>query len=255
MSGSSRVMSVGKLMGNLDLKNFSSNYVERKIEGTLGFVLIFGGIFFFRGCGDIIQVYDPVTMKRENWSPFRDIMADRSLKREAQARLVEAFYKAFPEKKREPQANQDILDMADKYCELKIRATNEEQVFASVAGQLQRLLDEPSATSIADELSLGLATVHALSNSYICPDEGVQVSIPPEAPKSYLAAIKQQDFDTQDVNAEFHRKPDATILVAGYGACSEIYALGYKQAVEDKIKSFSNTHNINVIDSSAHKYL
>jgi len=228
---------------------------REKIGGILGFVLIFGGIFFFRGCGDMIQLYDPVTMKCENWSPFKEIMADRSPKREAQAKLVEGFYKAFPEKKKSPQTNQDVLDMADKYCELKTSARNEEQVFASVAGQLQQLLEEPSATSIADELSLNLVTVYALANLYSCSDKGVQVSIPPEAPKSYLAAIKQQGFDTQDVNIEFHQKPDVTMLVAGYGACSEVYALGYKQAVEDKIKSFSNTQNINVIYNDAHKYL
>jgi len=228
---------------------------REKIGGILGFVLIFGGSFFFRGCGDMIQVYDPVTMKREDWSPFREIMADRSPKREAQAKLVEGFYKAFPEKKKSPQTNQDVLDMADKYCELKTSATNEEQIFASIAGQLQRLLDEPSATSIADELSLNLATVYALANSYSCLGKGVQVSIPPEAPKSYLTAIKQQDFDTQDVNTDFHQKPSATMLVAGFGACSEIYALGYKRAVEDKIKLFSNAQNINVIYSGAHKYL
>ncbi|MUL36588.1 hypothetical protein [Gloeocapsopsis dulcis] len=228
---------------------------REKIGGILGFVLIFGGIFFFRGCGDIIQVYDPVTMKRENWSPFREIMADRSPKRETQAKLVEGFYKVFPEKKKSPQTNQDVLDMADKYCELKTSVTKEEQIFASIASQLQRLLEEPSAISIVDELSLNLVTVYALANLYSCPDKGVQVSIPLEAPKSYLSDIRQQGFDTQNVNAEFHQKPDATMLVAGYGACSEIYALGYKQAVEDKIKSFSNTQNTNVIYNGAHKYL
>ena len=45
------------------------------------------------------------------------------------------------------------------------------------------------------------------------------------------------------------------MLVAGYGACSEIYALGYKQAVEDKIKSFSNTQNITLAYGSAYQYL
>lgn len=228
---------------------------REKIGGVLGFFLIFGGIFFFRGCGDIVQVYDPVTMKHENWSPFREVMADRSPKRQAQTKLIEGFYKAFPQKKRVSQTNQDVLDMADKYCELKTSVTNEEQIFASIAGQLQRLLEEPSVTSVADELSLNLVTVYALANLYSCPDKGVQVSIRPEAPKSYLTAIKQQGFDTQDVNAAFHEKPDLTMLVAGYGACSEIYAMGFKLALEDKLKSFSNTQNINVIYDGAHKHL
>jgi hypothetical protein len=228
---------------------------RERIGGVLGFVLIFGGIFFFRGCGEMIQVYDPVTMKRENWSLFREITTDRSPKREAQAKLIEEFYKAFPQKKKLPRTNQDVLDMADKYCELKARVMKKGQIFSSVAGQLQRLLEESSATIVADELSLNLVTVYALANLYNCPDKSVQVSIRPEAPKIYLAAIKQQGFDTQDVNTEFHQKPDATMLIAGYGACSEIYELGFKQALEDKIKSFSNTQNINVIYNAAHKHL
>jgi len=228
---------------------------REKIGGVLGFILFFGGIFFFRGCGEMIQVYDSVTMKSENWSPFREITADHSPKREAQAKLIEGFYKAFPQKKKLPQTNQDVLAMADKYCELKASASKEGQIFASIASQLQRLLEEPSATSIADELSLNLFTVYALANLYNCPDKGIQVSIRPEAPKSYLAAIKQQGFDNQDVNPEFHQKPDATMLVAGYGACSEIYEMGFKQALEDKIKSFSNTQNINMTYNAAHKQL
>ncbi len=228
---------------------------REKVGGILGFVLIFGGIFFFRGCGEMLQVYDPVTMKRENWSPFRELTTARSPKHQAQSKLIAGFYEAFPQKKRSPQTNQDVLEMADKYCELKAKVTQKGQIFASVAGQLQRLLEEPSATSIADELSLNLATVYALANLYNCPDNGVQVSIRPEAPRSYLTAVKQQGFDTQDVNTEFHQKPDATLLVAGYGACSEIYEMGFKQALEDKIKSFSNTHNINVIYNAAHEHL
>jgi hypothetical protein len=228
---------------------------QEKIGGIFGFILIFGGIFFFRGCGEMIQVYDSVTMKRENWSPFRELTADRSQKHQAQAKLIAGFYEAFPQKKRSPQTNQDVLETSDKYCELKAGITQKGQIFASMTGQLQRLLEEPSATSIADELLLNLVTVYALANSYLCPNRGVEVFIRPEAPKSYLSAVKQQGFDTQDVGSEFHQKPDATLLVAGYGSCADIYEMGFKQALENKTASFSNTHNISVIYNAAHEHL
>jgi ketol-acid reductoisomerase len=97
--------------------------------------------------------------------------------------------------------------------------------------------------------------VSKLANSYICPDNGVQVYIRPESPKNYLFTVKQEGFDTQDVDAEFHQKPDATLLLAGYGACEEIYEMGFQQALENKTASFSNTHNIKVVYSAAHEHL
>lgn len=228
---------------------------REKIGGILSFILVFGGIFFFRGCGEMIQVYDSITMKRENWSPFRELTTNRNPKRQAQVQVIAGFYETFPQKERLPQTNQDVLEMSDKYCELKASVTQKGQVFASIAGQLQRLLEEPSATSIADELALNLVTVYALANSYVCPDSSVQISIRPESPKNYLFTVKQQGFDAQDVDAEFHQKPDATLLVAGYGACAEIYEMGFIQALENKTASFSNTHNIKVVYNAAHEHL
>ncbi len=228
---------------------------REKIGGILGFILIFGGIFFFRGFDDMIQVYDPVTMKRENWSPFKQLITSTNLKRKAQAKVIAQFYEIFPQKERSPQLNQALLKMSERYCELKTTVTQKGHLFASLAALLHRLLEEPSASSVADEWALNLTTVHALANSYICPDRGVQVSIRPESPKNYLFAVKEQGFDTQDVDAEFHQKPDVSLLAAGYGACAEIYEMGFIQALETKIASFSNTHNIKVIYNAAHEDL
>lgn len=228
---------------------------REKIGGLLSFTLVLGGIFFFRGCGDMIQVYDSITMKRENWSPFRELTTNRNLKRQAQVQVIAGFYETFPQKERLPQINQDVLEMSNKYCDLKASVTQRGQVFASIAGQLQRLLEEPSATSIADEVSLSLVKVYALANLYVCPDSSVQISISPESPKNYLLTVKQQGFDAQDVDAEFHNKPDANLLLAGYGACAEIYEMGFIQALKNKTASFSNTNNIKVVYNAAHEHL
>jgi len=235
---------------DLELKKLARVMWRDNIGGVLGFVLIFGGIFFFRGCGNIIQVYDPVTMKREDWTPFGQLMADRNPKHQAQAKMISEFYEVFPQKKRSPKTNQDVLEMADKYCQLKASASSEAQIFNSIAGQLQLLVAEPSAAKVVDELSLNLATVYALSNSYNCLN-GIKISTSPK-PKNYIAALEKQGFDAQDVDPQ---KVNANLLVAGYGACAEMYEMGFKQAVAKKIKDYSNGNNINVIYTNARQHL
>ena len=230
-----------------------------KIGNILAITLSCGVIFFFSGCGNVIKMYNPEKMEYENWSPFRQIMinrSDNSLKIEAQAKLIEEFYNAFPNEKKSYDMNKTILSVVKNYCNIKTNATTEAQIFTFITERLQYINEKKSLNSNSDNLSLIFVTIFGLANIYICPDKDINTSIVPEAPKIYLAAVKQQDLNTKDINTKlFHQKPNTALLLNGYNACSEMHAIGYKQALEFKREFFSNKHNINLIYNTAHKYL
>ncbi|TVP62908.1 hypothetical protein [Anabaena sp. CCY 0017] len=231
--------------------------VQEMIGLSLG-LLVFGIVFIFTGCGigDLINVYDPITMEPKKWTPYNMYIMNSDSSRENKIRLLNAFYKVFPGSKRLRITNEDVLKKTDAYCSAKQSGYSKAQMDKLIEKQIELILSHPELDTVAEEVSLRLKTIYALSDEYICPHDSLSGSFnDTQAVELYLTDVNQRGFDESVINEEGKADLDRTILLAGRTACEEIKQYGYQKALEQKLKAFSSDENINVIYTSAYKYL
>jgi hypothetical protein len=230
----------------------------QEITGSLVGAIVIGIIFTFTGCGigDLVKIYDPITMEAKKWTPYNAYLMSQDPSRESKVRLLNAFYKRFPGTERTRITNEDVLKKTNEYCDAKQSGYSKKQMDELVQQQIDIVSNHPELRSVAEELILRLKAVYALSDEYVCPRDSLSGSFPnSQAVELYLKTVKQKGLDEDVVNEEGKADLDRTLLLGGRTACEEIEQNGYQKAVEQKLKSFSSKKNIRAIYSSAYEYL
>lgn len=228
----------------------------QKIIGLLPGVLAIGTIFSFTGCGDLIKIYDPINMEYKRWTPYNIYLMNREPVREKKIRLLDAFYKAFPETERKRITNEDVLQKTDEYFSAKQSAYSKAQMDQLTEEQMALILNQPELAAVAKEVTLRLKTVYALADEYVCPFDSLSDAFDSsDAVELYIKAVKERNFDESVIEEVGKADLDTTILLGGRTACEEIEEYGYQKALEQKLNSFSSRDNIRAVYSSAYKYL
>jgi len=230
----------------------------QEITGLLFGALVFGIIFTFTGCGigDLVKIYDPITMEDKKWTPYNMYLMSQDSDRENKIRLLTAFYKTFSGTERSKITNEDVLKKTNEYCSAKQSGYSKEQMEQLVQQQMELISNQPGLASVAEELTLRLKTVYALSDEYVCPGDSLSDSFTnPQAVELYLKTVRQKGFSEDVINEEGKADLDRTLLLGGQTACKEIEQNGYQKALEQKLKNFSSKENIKAIYSSANEYL
>ena len=231
----------------------------QNITGFLLGILVFGIMFVFTGCGDLIKIYDPINMEYRNWTPFNIFLMNRDPLRGNKIRLLDAFYKAFPGTEKTRITNEDVLKKVDEYCSAKQYGYSKEQMYRLVEEQIALIaliLNQPELNAVAEEVTLRLKTVYALADEYVCPRDSLSdVFNDSDAIELYIKAVKQRGFDESIIDEAGKADLDRTILLGGRTACEEIEEYGYQKALEQKLNEFSSDANIKAVYSSAYEYL
>ncbi|BAY11981.1 hypothetical protein [Calothrix sp. NIES-2098] len=229
-----------------------------EITGLLFGVLVFGIIFIFTGCGvgDLIKIYDPITMEYKNWTPYNMYLMNQDSDRKNKIRLLNAFYQAFPGTKRTRITNEDVLKKVVENCSAKQSGYSKLQMDRLVEKQMEIISNQPELNTVAKEVTLRLRTIYDLSDKYVCNRDSLSRAFKDyQAVELYLKAVKQRGLDESFINEDGKADLDRTILLAGRTACEEIKQYGYQKALEKKLKMFSADKNINVIYASSYEYL
>lgn len=231
----------------------------QNITGLLFGILVFGIMFVFTGCGDLIKIYDPISLEYRNWTPFNIFLMNRDPLRGNKIRLLDAFYKAFPGTEKTRVTNEDVLKKVDEYCSAKQSGYSKEQMDRLIEEQIALvalILNQSELNAVAEEVTLGLKTVYDLADEYVCPRDYLSdIFNDSNTVELYIKAVKQRGFDESIIDEVGKSDLDRTILLAGRTACEEIEEYGYQKALEQKLNEFSSDDNIRAAYSSAYEYL